>query len=318
MQQKKLAAAKVVTTLFPRIPKVTTLLLEFFVKREDVLLTTREPLSEFCQQEVVLAAQGLLDKLNRQIITFQDVRDTAENMIGLHNLVYKKSPEIAKELGDNVRKMIVIVGELATSLEQVSDVPPTDWMGIGDTIVAKTADLNMAEIAPFWSYIPKMADFQSVKLLGAGGFGAVYKALYKPTSLLTSIKIVPREKFQMNKQACADKLTASVIKNPFLVKYYTVFCTRDAYLTVMEYICGADLNRVVDKAVYLPTKECRIVMAQLILALEHMHLRGLIHRDIKVSNMMIVPGGRVKVIDLDTNKVCVGHCKYYLFCHFYD
>ncbi|XP_075730421.1 uncharacterized protein LOC142772156 isoform X2 [Rhipicephalus microplus] len=307
MEEKKRAAAKVVTTLFPRIPKVTTLLLDFFVKREDVMNVSREPLSHFCQEEVVLAAQDLLDKLNRQVITYQDIRDTAENMIGLHNLVYKKSPEIAKELGDNVRKLIVIIGELAISLEKVSDVPPTDWMGIGDTVVAKTEKLNLAEIEPFWSYIPKVKDFQSIKLLGAGGFGAVYKAVYKPTNLVVTLKLVPTDKFRLHKQACVDKVTASVIRNPFLVKYYTVFCTRDAYLTVMEYICGADLFRVVDKAVYLPTNECRIVMAQLILALEHMHLRGLLHRDIKVSNMMIIPGGRVKVIDFDTNKVCIGH-----------
>ncbi|KAL3187030.1 hypothetical protein MRX96_026123 [Rhipicephalus microplus] len=283
MEEKKRAAAKVVTTLFPRIPKVTTLLLDFFVKREDIMNVSREPLSHFCQEEVVLAAQDLLDKLNRQVITYQDIRDTAENMIGLHNLVYKKSPEIAKELGDNVRKLIVIIGELAISLEKVSDVPPTDWMGIGDTVVAKTEKLNLAEIEPFWSYIPKVKDFQSIKLLGAGGFGAVYKAVYKPTNLVVTLKLVPTDKFRLHKQACVDKVTASVIRNPFLVKYYTVFCTRDAYLTVMEYICGADLFRVVDKAVYLPTNECRIVMAQLILALEHMHLRGLLHRDIKVS-----------------------------------
>lgn len=307
MEEKKRAAAKVVTTLFPRIPKVTTLLLEFYIKREDTIVLTREPLSHFCQEEVVLAAQDILDKLNRQVITFQDVRDTAENLIGLHNLVYKRAPDIAKELGDNVRKLIVIIGELATSLEKVSDVPPTDWMGVGDTIVSKTEKLNLAEIAPFWSYIPKMKDFQCVKLLGAGGFGAVYKAIYKPTNLVCTIKLVPCDKFQRHKQACVDKVTASIIRNPFLVKYYACYCTRDAYLTVMEYICGADLFRVVEKAVYLPTNECRIVMAQLILALEHMHLRGLLHRDIKVSNMLIIPGGRVKVIDFDTNKVCVGH-----------
>ncbi|KAH6923188.1 hypothetical protein HPB50_024657 [Hyalomma asiaticum] len=228
-------------------------------------------------------------------------------LLGLHNLVYKRAPDIAKELGDNVRKLIVIIGELATSLEKVSDVPPTDWMGVGDTIVSKTEKLNLAEIAPFWSYIPKMKDFQCVKLLGAGGFGAVYKAIYKPTNLVCTIKLVPCDKFQRHKQACVDKVTASIIRNPFLVKYYACYCTRDAYLTVMEYICGADLFRVVEKAVYLPTNECRIVMAQLILALEHMHLRGLLHRDIKVSNMLIIPGGRVKVIDFDTNKVCVGH-----------
>lgn len=307
MEEKKRSAAKVVTTVFPRIPKVTSLLLDFFIKRESGLELSREPLMHFCNEEVVLAAQDTLDKLTGQVITYQDMRDMAENLIGLHNLVYKKAQDIAKELGDSIRKLLVIVGELATSLEKVSDVPPTDWMGVGDAILEKTAKINMAQIAPFWTFIPKVNDFQCVKMLGAGGFGAVYKVLYKPTNLMCTIKLVPCDKFQRHKQACVDKVTASVIRSPFLVKYYCCFCTRDAYLTVMEYICGADLFRVVEKAKYLNTEQVRIVMAQLILALEHMHLRGLLHRDIKVSNMLIIPGGRVKVIDFDTNKVCIGH-----------
>lgn len=307
MEEKKRTAAKIVTSLFPRIPKVTTVLLQFYITREGQLALDQEPLMFFCREQVLLAAQEILDKLNKQVITYQDVRDIAENLIGLHNLAYKKSPEIAKVTGDNIRKLMIIVGELATSLEKVSEVPPTDWMGIGDTVVAKTATLNMAEVAPFYTYIPKIKDFLSVKLLGAGGFGAVYKVTYKPTNLVCSMKLVPCDKFQRHKQACIDKVCASVIGNPFLVKYYCCFATRDAYATVMEYICGADMMRVCDKAVYLPTNECRIVMAQLILAIEHMHLRGLLHRDIKVSNMMIFPGGRVKVIDFDTNKICVGH-----------
>ncbi|KAL3207283.1 hypothetical protein MRX96_010303 [Rhipicephalus microplus] len=284
MNEKKRTAAKVVTSLFPRIPKVTTVLLEFYIRRESNLELDCEPLMFFCKEQVLLAAQDILDKLNKQIVTYQDVRDVAENLIGLHNLAYKKSPEIGKVTGDNIRKLMIIVGELATSLEKVSEVPPTDWMGIGDTVVAKTATLNMAEVAPFYTYIPKMKDFLSQKLLGAGGFGAVYKAVYKPTNLTVSMKLVPCDKFQRHKQACIDKVCASVIGHPFLVKYYACFASRDAYVTVMEYICGADMMRVCEKAVYLPTNECRIVMAQLILAIEHMHLRGLLHRDIKVSN----------------------------------
>ncbi|KAH6919716.1 hypothetical protein HPB50_029297 [Hyalomma asiaticum] len=222
----------------------------------------------------------------------------------------QEGPDIAKELGDNVRKLIVIIGELATSLEKVSDVPPPDWMGVGDTIVSKTEKLNLAEIAPFWSYIPKMKDFQCVKLLGAGGFGAVYKAIYKPTNLVCTIKLVPCDKFQRHKQACVDKVTASIIRNPFLVKYYACYCTRVMTILLIEACALFDDGwsaRSFHASLYSAPWKCRIVMAQLILALEHMHLRGLLHRDIKVSNMLIIPGGRVKVIDFDTNKVCVGH-----------
>ncbi|XP_064458679.1 uncharacterized protein LOC135369014 [Ornithodoros turicata] len=307
MEEKKVAAIKVVTTVFPRIPKVTMVLLDFFIKRESTVSLQKEPLDHFSQAQVVLAAQDIKEKLSRQIITYQDMRDTAENLICLHNMVYKKDPAIAKQLGDTFRKFIIIVGELATSLEKVSEVPPSDWMGLGDTVVAKTEKLNVAELAPFWSYIPKMKDFEGVKLLGAGGFGAVYKVIHKASGLVCTMKLVACSLFQRHTQAIADKIVASIIRNPFLVRYYCCYVTKDAMITVMEYICGVDLNRVCDKAVYLPTNECRIVFAQLVLAVEHLHLRGFFHRDIKVQNMMILPGGRCKLIDFDTNKICVGH-----------
>lgn len=51
----------------------------------------------------------------------------------------------------------------------------------------------------------------------------------------------------------------------------------------MEYIAGLDLMRVVTREVFLEIDAVQIIMAQLILAVEHMHLRGFLHRDIKVS-----------------------------------
>lgn len=58
---------------------------------------------------------------------------------------------------------------------------------------------------------------------------------------------------------------------------------QDAYLTMMEFINGVDVMRVVTKANYMPIEQVQVIMAQLILALEHLHLHGFLHRDIKVS-----------------------------------
>ncbi|KAL1429240.1 hypothetical protein MTO96_016569 [Rhipicephalus appendiculatus] len=278
-EQKKKSSAKVLTTLFPRIPK----------------------------EQVVLAAQDCLQKLNRQVITFQDIRDMIENLIGLHSLCMKRAPETAKELGTTIRKLTIIIGELATSLEKICEVSVTDWMAIGDSVVSKTEKLNLENIPPYTTFIPKMKEFRPLKLLGAGGFGAVYKAVYTPANYICTVKLVAMDRFTRHKQACIDKVVASVIRSPFLVKYYCCFCAKDSYVTMMEYISGVDLMRVVTKATYLNIDHVQIVMAQLILALEHLHLRGFLHRDVKVSNMLIVPGGRVKLIDFDTNKVCLGH-----------
>ncbi|XP_077535873.1 microtubule-associated serine/threonine-protein kinase 3-like [Haemaphysalis longicornis] len=294
-------------TLYPRIPKTATVLLEFFIKRESKVSLMRQPLPHFCQEEVVLHAQECLLKLNKQVITYQDVRDMVENLVGLHNMCIKKNTEAAMELGTTVRKLIIIVGEVATSLEKMAEVPVSDWMAIGDAIVYKLEQLNLPKPIPFASYIPRMRDFRSIKMLGAGGFGAVYLANFRPANFVTTVKLVNTDRFSRHKQAAMDKVVASVIRNPFIVKYYCCFSVKEAYVTIMEYIAGLDLMRVVTKEEFLEIEPVRIIMAQLILALEHMHLRGFLHRDIKVSNMLILPGGRVKVIDFDTVKVCQGH-----------
>ncbi|KAG0417887.1 hypothetical protein HPB47_005291 [Ixodes persulcatus] len=61
---------------------------------------------------------------------------------------------------------------------------------------------------------------------------------------------------------------------------------QEAYVTIMEYIAGLDLMRVVTMEGYLEIDAVQVIMAQLILAVEHMHLRGFLHRDIKVSKSL--------------------------------
>ncbi|XP_064459923.1 microtubule-associated serine/threonine-protein kinase 3-like isoform X2 [Ornithodoros turicata] len=304
---KRKTSAKMLVALFPRIPKTAAVLLEFFIKRESKVSLMRDPLSHFCQEEVVLHAQECLIKLNKQVINYEDVRDMVENLVGLHAMCTKKDPDVAKALAVTIRKLTIIVGEVATSLEKIAEVSVTDWMGIGDAIVHKLDKLDIPPQPVFTTFIPKMRDFESLKMLGAGGFGAVYLANYKPANFVATVKLVAMDRFSRHKQAAMDKVVASVVRSPFLVKYYCCFCVKEAYVTLMEYVPGLDLMRVVTKEEYMKIDAVQIIMAQLILAIEHMHLRGFLHRDIKVSNMLILPGGRVKVIDFDTTKVCNGH-----------
>ncbi|XP_064459920.1 microtubule-associated serine/threonine-protein kinase 3-like isoform X2 [Ornithodoros turicata] len=306
-RDKRKTSAKMLVTLFPRIPRTASVLLEFFIKRETSVSLFREPLSLFCQEEVVLHAKECLLKLNKQVINYQDLRDMFENLAGLHNMCIRKNLEVAKSLGTMVRKLTIIVSEVATSLEKIAEVSVTDWLAIGDAIVNKLDKRTIPEHPPFSAYIPKIHDFETVRMLGAGGFGAVYQATYIPANFVTTIKLVANDRFARNKQAAMDKVVASVVRSPFLVKYYCCFSVKEAYVTVMEWVYGLDLMRVVTKEQFIEINAVQIIMAQLILALEHLHFRGFLHRDIKVSNMLIMPGGRVKVIDFDTAKTCHGH-----------
>ncbi|XP_070379164.1 uncharacterized protein [Dermacentor albipictus] len=83
----------------------------------------------------------------------------------------KRDPETAKPVALLLRKLIVIVGEVASSLEKIGEVPVTDWVGVGEELVRKYEKVSVPPQPPFWAYIPKMGDFESIKILGAGGYG---------------------------------------------------------------------------------------------------------------------------------------------------
>lgn len=57
----------------------------------------------------------------------------------------------------------------------------------------------------------------------------------------------------------------------------------------------------------MTVRHSRIVFAQVISAVVYLHVMGIIHRDIKANNCMISADGRVKLIDFDTAKICIGH-----------
>lgn len=102
-------------------------------------------------------------------------------------------------------------------------------------------------------------------------------------------------------------MVASIIDSPFLCYYLASFKTPNAYVTLLEYIPGVDLRRVLQRSQFITGEPLEYIMAQIFLGVEHLHMKGFIHRDIKTENTLCLSSGRVKVIDYDTAKTCLSH-----------
>jgi serine/threonine protein kinase len=140
-------------------------------------------------------------------------------------------------------------------------------------------------------------DFDFSVLLGSGGFGAVFKAKRKSTGMDYALKVQPIETMARSAR-CFGKnsedetlihmertVLASCRKHPFIVNLEYAFYTDIHAVLGLEYVPGGTLSTLISKSPgkRLPFSLCKTYAMELILALNYMHCKGIIYRDLKVS-----------------------------------
>ncbi|XP_075044068.1 protein kinase C theta type-like isoform X2 [Mixophyes fleayi] len=93
------------------------------------------------------------------------------------------------------------------------------------------------------------------------------------------------------------KVLEEACGSPFLLRGYLTFRTKDALCFVMEYACGGDLEQLLDRRGRLDISTATFYAAELVSGLQHLHLKGFIHRDVKPENILIDGGGHIKIAD---------------------
>ncbi|OQR72569.1 protein kinase C beta type-like [Tropilaelaps mercedesae] len=275
--------------------------LETFVRNERPMVTTRYPREYFSQEQHCLVAIDYYERINKKRLNFLDLREDLGNLACLQEYFIGRDDRAAMSSARLLARLIHIMAEFATHIEHHSRMRRTNWYAVSDVYWAAVADSEATSTA--FIILPKLKHIYQIRLIGAGGFGAIYKVQIGGVTLIG--KLVPCNKFKTTRQASADKLVGSMVNSPFLVKYHACFRSDQAYITIMEYMRGVDLHKVL-KASWLGDRINKLIMAQLGLALRYLHYRGFVHRDVKPSNLMLLPGGRIKLIDFDTCKVCMG------------
>ena len=151
-------------------------------------------------------------------------------------------------------------------------------------------------------YIGRLLDdrYEILEVIGTGGMAVVYKARCHRLNRLVAIKIL-KDEFardeEFRRRFHAEGEAVAMLSHPNIVQVYDVSSTDTANFIVMELIDGISLKQYMEKKGVLNWKETLHFAMQIAKALEHAHSKGIVHRDIKPHNVMVLKNGSVKVMD---------------------
>lgn len=158
------------------------------------------------------------------------------------------------------------------------------------------------------NYIGRMLDnrYEILEMIGSGGMAVVYKARCHRLNRLVAIKILKDELSQdeeFRRRFHAESQAVAMLSHPNIVSVYDVSRSGDVDYIVMELIDGITLKQYMEQKGVLNWREALHFATQIAKALEHAHSRGIIHRDIKPHNIMLLKDGSVKVADFGIARI---------------
>jgi len=148
-------------------------------------------------------------------------------------------------------------------------------------------------------------DFTVLKLLGTGSFGEVFLVEKNDSGKLYAMKVLQKSKIvekNLTRYALTERNVMSVSNHPFIVGLQYAFQTKEKLFLVLEYCPGGDLSDYLTAEDYLSEERTRIYVAEIILAIEDLHKRGIIFRDLKPDNIVLDRQGHAKLTDFGLSK----------------
>lgn len=158
-------------------------------------------------------------------------------------------------------------------------------------------------------YIGRLLDnrYEILDVIGTGGMAVVYRARCHRLNRLVAIKILKEEYSQdeeFRRRFHAESQAVAMLNHPNIVNVYDVSTNGDADYIVMELVDGITLKQYMERrGGYLNWKESLHFAMQIAKALEHAHNQGIVHRDIKPHNVMILKNGSAKVTDFGIARI---------------
>lgn len=154
---------------------------------------------------------------------------------------------------------------------------------------------------------PSIKDFEIIKPISKGAFGSVYLSKKKSTGEYFAIKVLKKADMVAKNQVTNVKAERAIMmwqgESEFVAKLYWTFSSKDYLYLVMEYLNGGDCASLIKVLGGLPEEWAKKYLGEVILGVEHLHDRGVIHRDLKPDNLLIDQKGHLKLTDFGLSRM---------------
>ena len=150
-------------------------------------------------------------------------------------------------------------------------------------------------------------DFEIIKPISKGAFGSVYLSKKKSTGDYFAVKVLRKADMVAKNQVTNIKAERAIMmwqgESDFVAKLYWTFSSKDYLFLVMEYLNGGDCASLVKVLGCLPEDWTKKYLAEVVLGIQHLHSRGIVHRDIKPDNLLIDQKGHLKLTDFGLSRM---------------
>lgn len=152
------------------------------------------------------------------------------------------------------------------------------------------------------NYVGKRLDgrYEIQEIIGVGGMSVVYKAYDNVDDRIVAVKIL-KDEFLTNDEFVRrfknESKAIALLSHPNIVKVYDVSFGEKLQYIVMEYVDGITLKEYIQKQNAITWNDALLFTTQILKALQHAHDRGIVHRDVKPQNIILLSNGSIKVAD---------------------
>lgn len=151
-------------------------------------------------------------------------------------------------------------------------------------------------------------DFEKLKLIGKGDVGKVYLVREKKRDKLFALKMLDKEEMIRRnkiKRTVTEQEILQVMNHPFIVSLHHSFQSQKYLYLCMEYCSGGEFFRALQSrpGKCISEEAARFYIAEVISALEYLHMNGLIYRDLKPENILLHESGHIMLSDFDLSKI---------------